>query len=283
MQDSFIAFRYAKNLVEGHGLRWNPNEEPVEGYTNFLLVLLCALALKAGFGLPIFSQILGGVSAFLTGYYAYRFSRKIMNWPAAASLLPCQLLSLSGPFATWAGSGMETNLFTLLLMAAIYHFADYFKSNQRKHLYLCFLFLFLSTLTRPEGFGVFAFFIGVSLAVILWHKKPFRHFPLPILSYVLPFCLYFAWRVSYFGYLLPNTYYAKTGGTIFQYLRGLRYTGSFLFFFALPFLFLILFLAWERRKTFVKRNAASLLAPDGGEKTGLYLCGTSPYSHLLHR
>ncbi len=42
--DAFISFRYARNLVLGHGLRFNPGEHlPVEGYSNFLWVLICAV------------------------------------------------------------------------------------------------------------------------------------------------------------------------------------------------------------------------------------------------
>ena len=33
--DAFIAFRYVRNLLEGHGLVFNPGER-VEGYSNFL-------------------------------------------------------------------------------------------------------------------------------------------------------------------------------------------------------------------------------------------------------
>jgi len=39
--DAFISFRYARHLAEGQGLVWNP-EERVEGYTNFLWVLVLA-------------------------------------------------------------------------------------------------------------------------------------------------------------------------------------------------------------------------------------------------
>nr|MBC8422663.1 hypothetical protein [bacterium] len=34
-EDAFISFRYAANLLDGHGLVFNPGER-VEGYTNFL-------------------------------------------------------------------------------------------------------------------------------------------------------------------------------------------------------------------------------------------------------
>src|SRR5882672_7471606 len=40
--DAFISFRYARNLRQGHGLVFNPGFERVEGYTNFLWVVLLA-------------------------------------------------------------------------------------------------------------------------------------------------------------------------------------------------------------------------------------------------
>ena len=42
--DAFISFRYARNLVRGHGLVFNPGEA-VEGYTNFLWTLGLALGM----------------------------------------------------------------------------------------------------------------------------------------------------------------------------------------------------------------------------------------------
>ncbi len=45
--DAFISFRYARNLVSGHGLVYNPGE-CVEGYTNFLWTLMIAGAMALG-------------------------------------------------------------------------------------------------------------------------------------------------------------------------------------------------------------------------------------------
>ncbi len=48
--DAFISFRYVRNLIEGHGLVFNPGER-VEGYTNFLWVLeLAALGRRLDCG-----------------------------------------------------------------------------------------------------------------------------------------------------------------------------------------------------------------------------------------
>ena len=41
--DAFISFRYAKNLLTHGQLTWNVgNERPLEGYSNFLWVLMIA-------------------------------------------------------------------------------------------------------------------------------------------------------------------------------------------------------------------------------------------------
>ncbi len=43
IDDAFITFRYAENLVEGHGLVFNPGGKPVEAYSNFLWLLVLAV------------------------------------------------------------------------------------------------------------------------------------------------------------------------------------------------------------------------------------------------
>jgi hypothetical protein len=115
-------------------------------------------------------------------------------------------------------------------------------------LYLGYLSLLAASLTRPEGFGVFLIVSGLHFLAVWRWNMPFRPFVLSVLVYGLPFLLYFAWRVHYFGFLLPNTFYAKTGGTLYQYLRGLRYSGLFYAFYVLPFIPLVVFLIWEKRK-----------------------------------
>src|SRR5687767_9783689 len=46
--DAYISFRYAQNLIEGHGLVWNVVGERVEGYSNFLWTLLIAAFMRFG-------------------------------------------------------------------------------------------------------------------------------------------------------------------------------------------------------------------------------------------
>ena len=46
--DAFITFRYAKNLAHGLGPVWNAGER-VEGYTNFLWMMIASLPIGLGF------------------------------------------------------------------------------------------------------------------------------------------------------------------------------------------------------------------------------------------
>src|SRR3989442_4318999 len=56
--DCFISFRYARHLAAGQGLVWNPGER-VEGYTNFLWVILMAGAPRLGGTPPGVSKFVG--------------------------------------------------------------------------------------------------------------------------------------------------------------------------------------------------------------------------------
>ncbi|MCP4593055.1 MAG: hypothetical protein GY842_20160, partial [bacterium] len=57
-EDAYISFRYARNLVEGAGLVYNLGER-VEGYTNFLWVLMIAGGMRLGADPVGLSQALG--------------------------------------------------------------------------------------------------------------------------------------------------------------------------------------------------------------------------------
>src|SRR5262245_2787031 len=53
--DAYISMRYARHLVDGHGLVWNVGEAPIEGFTNFLWVLWISVLTKL-FGDPAYAM-----------------------------------------------------------------------------------------------------------------------------------------------------------------------------------------------------------------------------------
>lgn len=186
-------------------------------------------------------------------WYTFKFSWRLFGFSKWLSLIPCLFLALSGPFAAWASSGMETNLFALFCLMAGYYFVSHWKFRASKDLFFCFISLFFATLTRPEGFLIFSLILGLSLILFPLNKISVKNLVFPLLCYIIPFLAYFIWRLEYFGFFLPNTFYAKTGGSTLQYKRGLDYLKFFSLFFLAPFLPVVLMFIVEKRKSFLKR------------------------------
>jgi arabinofuranosyltransferase len=274
-EDAFISFRYAKNLINGHGLTWNVGESPVEGYTNFLWVIICAFALKSGFDVSRFAQVVGVLAGSLTIVYSYNFSHRLLRCKGIYSMISCLFLAISGPFATWASSGMETNFFVLFLLMSCYHFAVYWQFSSYRDLFLCFLSILVATLVRPEGIMIFSILLGMSLFLSIGKlKESLKDFLLPVLTYVVPFVAYFIWRFTYYDFLLPNTFYAKTGGSVYQYLRGAIYSGFFTFYFIFPLLPLLALYVWEKGLPLLEgKKHFRLLRQYVRDHAGVYISG----------
>jgi arabinofuranosyltransferase len=247
-EDAFISFRYASHLASGHGLTWNIGAPPVEGYTNFLWVLLAAAAIALGFSVTLFSQVAGVAAGLATLVYVYRFGRSRFHLSPLHSSIACLLLALSGPFATWATSGMETSLFTLFVVAACYHWTGWLTRRSTNGGCLAAGFLVLATLTRPEGVLIAATLFASGWLLMEETTKRYVLSSMgPALVYLLPVAAYMVWRVSYFGDWLPNTYYAKVAGSPYRIVRGLIYTAAFLVYFVLSWAPLLL-VAWHRER-----------------------------------
>jgi arabinofuranosyltransferase len=279
-EDAFISFRFARNWFDGHGLVWNVGEPPVEGYTNFLWVVLSTLGLWLGIDLPSWSQGLGAAAAIATLFITWQCGR-LLGWSERMALLPVLALACSGPFATWAGAGMETSLFGTWIAAAVYFFARYGAGRRSDDLHFTVLFILLACLTRPEGILI-AGLIGLAG---MWSLRDGdagarREFLVAGAVGAAIFALYFAWRWLYFGYPLPNTFYAKTGGGAAQAARGAQYALLFALHYVLPWAGVLGLLAFARSRASARDECTGqsatgagrneLLLPLAGALLGLY-------------
>ncbi|MCB0338517.1 MAG: hypothetical protein KDD53_02885, partial [Bdellovibrionales bacterium] len=235
--DSYISFRYSRNLVDGLGLVWNPGEA-VEGYTNFLWVILMAASLWLGIQPEISSTALGILSGIFVIGAMWRFGALHRSRMNICTWLPLLVFALSRSFTAWCTSGLETMFFTALVLAANLRFLDESKDPQETYFGSSILFA-LATLTRPEG-GLFMVIVGLFvLSDVLRRRKSL----LSAIKWGLPFIVivgaHFLWRHSYYGYWLPNTFYAKVAGLwleqAWRYISLFLRTYSFAWF--LPFLF----------------------------------------------
>ena len=64
IDDAFISFRYSEHLISGFGLVWNIGQSPVEGYSNFLWVLMIAVLFLFKLNPIVSTKVMGLLSVF---------------------------------------------------------------------------------------------------------------------------------------------------------------------------------------------------------------------------
>jgi len=210
--DAFISFRYAQHLVEGHGLVFNldPSERPVEGYTNFTWTMWLAFGRWlgcTGTALETWSNVWGVLchagAVWLLAILAWRASDR----RAAAPIAACGYAAIHHG-ASLAPAGLETALFVLLATALLRICSE--RTTARTAATAGGVAVF-AAMTRPDG-ALLAAIAGSFVLHDAWKGRSLRI----VVAFALPFLLVFApyllWRHSYYGYWLPNTYYAKAGG-----------------------------------------------------------------------
>lgn len=225
LDDAFISFRYARNLVETGELTWNPGEAvPVEGYSNFLWTLMLAGTLTLGLEPVVASQALG-LTAFLGSLLVtYRLALDILDSTNRATVA-VGLLGTNYTFSCYATGGLETQLQALLIVAGCWTAKTVADSERGlRGFVLLSTLAALAALTRLDSFLPF----GV-LFTWCWIQR-FRRRPsvgrgglmlaasaLPALFLIAPWLV---WKMGYYGDVLPNTYYAKVLPSSGEMLRN---------------------------------------------------------------
>ena len=249
--DAYISFRYSRNLLLGHGLRYNPGEAPpVEGYSNFLWVLVGsavqALGLEITFWVPLLSSVCGSVLLFLV----FDLLRRRLGIDLVLASVATLALGFFPPFAAWSSSGLETVPFALLIYLTFERLVLREEGVDPRGGAICAI---LTGLIRAEGFAWVAV-ISVLAVVSRWMRGQrelgrFVTFGLYVASGAVA---YLAWRYAYHGDLVPNTAHAKTGLPASYMVRGFRYVAVQFLTFLTPFLFLAAtFFALRRRRVAV--------------------------------
>jgi hypothetical protein len=212
--DSYISFRYAEHLANGEGLTFNVGEPPVEAYSNFLWILVCAFVYKLGFDLPGAMPYVGLLTAALCLVVMWVLYRR-RGLPPLQMLLPMLLLATSGPFVMYAVSGLEAPLFGLLMLSAVL-FVDRVYESFRLGPWLGVAAVgVLLALCRPEG----AIAFPLVTAFVVWETRRelkdssrLRNAGAAVAFFAVCLVIYSAWRVHYFGEWLPTPLLSKGGG-----------------------------------------------------------------------
>ncbi|MFT7623265.1 MAG: hypothetical protein ACI9WU_002444 [Myxococcota bacterium] len=205
--DAFVSFRYAFNLVQGHGLVWNPGER-VEGYTN----LLWTLAIAAGMSVGLEPEPLGGALGLLSFLVVALGLWSLSRRQQGGEQLPLAMwiFVLMGDVLLWATGGLETMTAAALavLMAWLLFGADVPGKGRVAAASMAGAAL---ALTRPDGALLVAGIGGgwALLAGSTWPKRILRGLQAGA-GGLMAVAAVTAFRVQYYGEWLPNTYYAKS-------------------------------------------------------------------------
>ena len=247
-EDGYISFRFARNLAEGFGFVWNPGGPPVEGFTNPSLVLFSAGVLRMGGDPTIAVPVLCLAASLLLQWLSYHLGRRAFGLKRSAALIAPLFLAASGPVATWASSGLEANLFGLLSLGCIACWERAVRKASSTWAVVAALVGFLATSTRMEGVLIFGLLWALAWAYLGRDAEGRNKLLMSAGLFGLLLAGLTAWRWTSFGYPLPNTFYAKTGGGLEQARRGVVHVSWFGLLFALPLLpgFLGIWRRWPR-------------------------------------
>ncbi|MBT3220400.1 MAG: hypothetical protein HN348_15040, partial [Proteobacteria bacterium] len=215
--DAYISFRYAAHMAEGHGLVWNVGDPPVEGYTNFLWVLMMAAGMKLGFLPELLSSAFGCASGSAILYLLAWFSGRDAMWRTPSAWVAPLLLASSRSFSAWCTGGLETQFFALLLFSGLITLV--WEREQERLPLGSALLLGLAALTRPEGILVIT--IAFVFIAVESRKRGLRF--LAFSGGIV--AVHLLWRLYYYGAWLPNTFHAKVNGFWFE--QGLAYLALF--------------------------------------------------------
>jgi hypothetical protein len=214
--DTFIHMQFAKNLLAGHGFSFNAGE-PTYGATSPLWVLLIALfglAVPGSSATPLDPAAMPPLAAIAKGWgllsllaailLLYRLGRRL-GWSARQSLLPPFFLAANAWVARWTGSGMETPLAILLVVASLDALARTVLENRSA--WPLGILLGLAFLARPEC-ALLAFLAAVAVGANATTRKRLVGLFGGALLAAGPWLLT-AW--AWFHRILPNTSAAKAG------------------------------------------------------------------------
>ena len=217
--DATISLRYADNLAHGHGLVFNHGER-VQGFTNPLWTLLLVPGAWLGSNEP-WSVGLGLAATIGLLHLLARLARRAdfglwgLGFCLAATFL-CE------GFVQFQTSGLETSLVNMLVVGTLVAALAEAPS-------LALLSAALACLTRLDSVLLTAPIIAtMTLAEPEgWRRSLARAW----WGWLLAAGLVLAWlgfAAIYYGYPLPNTFYAKTGASRGVVLGlGLRYLADF--------------------------------------------------------
>jgi len=214
LDDSFITYRYARNLALGQGLVYNAGDSILSTTAPLYAMLLAALSFIIR-DFHLLGSLIGTLSIGLGGALIYQLVARRM--PPSLALWSAVVYVLSSPL--WLALGMETPLWIALVLAAVW-------LAQIDRWPTAGLLIGLAVLTRPDA-ALPGLLLGLlALAATFDRLYTRRRWWLPLIGYAalaaLPVLLFALWASAAYGSPFPVTLSAKSAQAVLG-ITGLGY------------------------------------------------------------
>lgn len=247
--DAYHAYIMAKNLVDGNGFVYNVGYRVTASTCPLFTIITAGVYALLGCKWMYFAGIILGVICSTLAIYLLVFKickKDIISFLSICILLGCYC------FMSYTTAGLENSL--LFFLSAV--FIVVFTSKEEfstKELLLLALILSLLAMTRMDS--VLLFVTAICAGYLFYSKVRFVKKILIGIVGLLPFIVWEAFSVIYYGYPFPNTMYVKlnTGFPKSDYIvRGVDYIyrSSLLdiLLVVIPIIYFILSINWKNKK-----------------------------------
>jgi arabinofuranosyltransferase len=215
LDDAFISLRYAEHMVAGHGLVWNAGER-VEGYTSFVWTLILSVPLYLGWDPIAFIEISGPFLLVGTLALTARLSRNLFA-DRSVALFVVLLLGSNATFLAYATSGLETQLLALSITALFATVTLPGPISSARALVISLLTAACLLARLDSALPASCAWLGLLGRLRSDEPRLAARDWLRVISLLCLPCLvivgtWLAWKLSFYGDVLPNTFYAKVSG-----------------------------------------------------------------------
>ena len=249
IDDANIYLVYMRNFAQGHGFVYNLGGEKVEGFTSLLWTLIGAFFFLVTNRPELFLLIF---SLLVVSYAIWKICLSLNLlcgnkhfFSIEVLLFLGLLIAMPGYFEWSALALMDTGIWGSLLILLALHVLNLDQSpfTKRSKYYFSWL-IFLLCLTRPEAMIWAPFFLLAEAYRLYDPTKKIKQNMVRLAPMFVVFLgtqiLLLVWRLTYFGYPFPNTYYAKVSSNLMANAKaGLLYLLNY--FHQAPFELLIFF------------------------------------------
>jgi arabinofuranosyltransferase len=221
IDDAFITFRYARNILAGNGFVYNPGEHVLGTTTPLYTFLLTGLGLLTGGAkatFPVIAWLVNAIADGITCVLLYLIG-KALKAPLAG--LGAALVWAVAPFSvTFAIGGLETSVFVLIMVSIVY---AYMNGSYRWSAFLSALAL----TTRPDAL-LFLLPLAADRCWVIIRSRPKRKNDTvaaqtparstrsgagivgEVLAFVIPLGIWLVFATIYFGSPIPHSIAAKS-------------------------------------------------------------------------